>query len=206
MNMATDLFANPETRLPGFSASHADTALLHSMTDAILQGAADWAQIDDLFAQTSFPQQWQRLILLLYAPGEKRILISRATTDQEGHSFSVVLRALLRHARCPALAAKAFRLQMDFIVEPPAPTDLYSIGVEQQGERHFEPGLDGLLFQSAEGSTRLFLPGDAYVRSVMGMRQLREYLYRTHSEETIRTTHFQRFRSLSFLSSSTGET
>lgn len=211
MNLAPDPFANPETRLPGFSASHADTALLQSMTYAILQGAADWVQIDHLFAQTSFPQQWQRLILVLYAPGEKRILISRAcginhTTGQEDSQLSVVLRALLRHERCPALAAKAFRLQMDFIVEPPTPTDLYNIGVEQQGERHFEPGLDGLLFKSADGSTSLFLPGDAYVRSVMGMRQLREYLYRTHSEETIRTTHFQRFRSLSFLSSSTGET
>lgn len=205
MNMTPELFAHPEQRLPAFTASRTDEALLDAVSTAIRQGAADAAQIDALFAPSSFPQQWHRLVLVLYAPGEKRILVSRGAEGKTA-GFAAVLSILLRHKRRPALAAKAFRLQMDFVVEPPAPADLYNIGVEQWGERHFEPGLDGLMFTSTDNTTQLFLPGDAYVRSVMGMRQLRDYLYRIHGEETIRAAHFLRFRSSSYLSSSSGTT
>lgn len=203
MNMTIQPFLAPENKLPAYAGSVADNDLLRALASAIRGGEMDPARIDALYACSSFPRQWQRLILILYAPGEKRILVSREAKE-DGPVISTVLAALLRHPRRPALATLPFRVQMDFVVEPPAPVDIYTIGVEQHGARHFEPGIDGLIFKSPEGATHLFLPGDAYVRSVMGMRQLREYLYRIHGEETIRAAHVYRIRSESYLSASDG--
>jgi hypothetical protein len=92
-------------------------------------------------------------------------------------------RRLLAHSRCAQLAAQPFRLQMDFVVEPSAPLDYYAVGMEHRGERHFEIGLDGLIFRGADGKTHVFPPGDGYVRSVMSMSQLRAWLAGIHGDD-----------------------
>lgn len=204
MNVVPAPFLEPESRLPADATSASAAELLFALVAAIRLGKADKAHVDALYARSGFPRQWQRLILVLYAPGEKRIVVSREAKG-EAYGASASLDALLRHARRPNLAGKPFRLQMDIVVEPPVPVDLYRIGTEQDGERHFEPGIDGLIFRLPDGTGNLFLPGDAFVRSVMGMRQLRDYLYRVHGEENIRAASFQRFRSASYISSSQGE-
>ena len=205
MNAIPTPFLKPESRLPAYTASAADNELLGAFVSAIRQGEVDRAHVDDLYALSSFSSQWRRLILILYAPGEKRIVVSRESKGELG-GVSGTLSVLLRHERRLSLAAKSFRIQLDLVFEPAAPVDLYNIGVEQRGERHFEPGIDGLMFKTPDGVTNLFLPGDAYVRSVMGMRQLREYLYRAYGEENIRVASCQRFRSASYLSSSQSDT
>jgi hypothetical protein len=93
---------------------------------------------------------------------------------------------------------------MDFVVDSPDDVELDQIGMSQTGSRHFEVGLDGLLIQTLEGKLHIFLPGDSYVRSIMGMGQLREYLARAYGTETIQASLFQRFRSISFVSTDEG--
>lgn len=197
-NADQQLFLAPEKHEPSYHSSSADNGFLQAVTQAIRdcdRTAFDSQGLERHFAQTAFPQRHERLTLLLYAPGHKRILISR-----RGCIFSEVFERLLAHPRTPELGRKAFRLQMDFVLAPPSPVDFFAVGAEQGGERHFEIGMDGLLFRGPDDKIHLFLPGDAYVRSIMGMRQLRDYLIGVHGEDYLRQAGFERFRSDSFIS------
>jgi hypothetical protein len=195
-------FTAPEQRMPVFEPGPDDLVFLRRLEDALRSGAAgghNSEEIDRLFARTSFPRGFERLVLALYAPGQKRILVSRPVSEVTSVFFDV-FSLLQAHPRCAQLAAQPFRLQMDFIVEPPAPVDFYAVGMSRRGERHFEIGLDGLMFRGPDGKLRLFLPGDAYVRSIMGMGQLRDYLHRVHGEDYLRQAQCWSFRSQSYVS------
>lgn len=199
MNSDNNQFHAPEMRVPDFQLSAADILFLHALSEAIRNASCDAKEIERLYAETGFPQRYERLILVLYAPGHKRILISRAGNSGQ-LKFSVVLQRLLAHSRRGQLASQPFRLQMDFVQEPPSPVDYYAVGMGHTGERHFEIGIDGLMFCGADGKLHLFPPGDGYVRSVMTMGQLRNYLNGVHGEEYLRQAEFKRFRSESYLS------
>jgi len=108
--------------MPDYQPGPHDIAFLHLLEEAIRNASADKDDIDLLFTQTRFPQRFCRLILVLYAPRQKRILISR--TDLDGKTdFADALERLLLHPRLEQLASQAFHLQMDFMVEPPAEVD-----------------------------------------------------------------------------------
>lgn len=64
MNLISNLFLEPESQLPGYIASVADNDLLRGLVAAIHLGEVDKTYIDDLYARSSFPRQWQRLILV----------------------------------------------------------------------------------------------------------------------------------------------
>lgn len=199
--MNTDKFQYifPENHLPDFLVGSADIAFLHILNKAIRDVACDAAEIDQHFAETRFPQHFERLILVLYAHGHKRILVSRPGS-REHIKFSVVLQCLLAHPRCGQLALQPFRLQMDFVLEPSSSVDYYAVGMERTGDLHFEIGVDGLMFRGVDGKQHIFLPGDGYVRSVMTMGQLREYLSKAHGADYVRQAEFNRFRSESYIS------
>ncbi len=205
MTLANPAFAHPEARLPSYVPCTNDYALLHELRAAIRAGAAKSEVIVALAAESRFPQSPRRVVLVLYARGHKRILVSRETSEKRS-ALTRAFDALLRHPRCALIAKDEFRLQIDFIADPGTPVDLYTIGVEERGDRHFEPGLDGLQFKTPDDTTHFFLPGDAFVRSIMGMRQLREWLYRHHGEADVRAASFLRFRSESYVSSADGTT
>lgn len=197
-------YAHPERRMAGYGPGAADLDFQQAVEAAIRVGTAEAGEIDRLFGLTGFPQRCGRLILVLYAPQCKRILVSRAAADDRPPAFSAVLERLLAHPRRAELAAQAFRLQMDFVVEPPRPMDLYAVGTTRTGEQHFEIGIDGLMFRDGAGRFHLFPPGDGYVRSAMTMGQLRDYLASIHGEETLRTAKFERFRTESYVSAPGG--
>lgn len=193
-------YTHPEKGIPDFRPAPADIAFLDLLQAAIRSESANMAEIDRAFAQTGFPQQFYRLILVLYAPGQKRILISRAGKSGQPN-FSRVLEPLLAHPRLHDLGTKRFHLQMDFVLAPPVPMDFYAVGMAQKGEQHFEIGVDGMMYYCQDGNTQFFLPGDSYVRSFMSMSQLRDNLNKVHGEEFLRQAKFKRFRSESFISS-----
>lgn len=192
------LYTRPEARLPDFQPDDADLAFLHLLLQSVRGANSDLAALDRAFAHSRLPQEFRRIILVLYAHGQKRILVSRSAKPGEA-KFSPVLNRLLTHPRTPQLAVRPFNLQIDFVIEPPLPVDFYAVGMELTGERHFEVGVDGLIMTGPDEKTHLFPPGDAYVRSVMSMPQLREYLTMAHGEEYLRQSKFRRFRSESFL-------
>ncbi|WPL19107.1 hypothetical protein Thiowin_04211 [Thiorhodovibrio winogradskyi] len=211
MTLNASRFLAPEQRMPRFDPTADDAALLRALMSSIRQttGSPDPApkavappdELDALFANSSFPKGHGRLTLVLYAPGHSRIIVSRGPSKNGAPSFAEAFGRLLRHPRVPALAALDFRLQIDFTTSASRPVDIYRVGMAQQGERHFEIGLDGLLFKDSQGKAQIFLPGDAYVRSIMGMGQLRDYLRLTHSEEHLRGTQFACFQTQSYLAS-----
>jgi len=63
----------------------------------------------------------------------------------------------------------------------------------------FELGVDGLRIVK-EGKRRYFLPGDAFVHSILGMGQLRRHIQRLFPGDDIEQLTYYRFRSLSFVS------
>ena len=194
-------YASPERRVPTFRCTEADRALLAKIDAAVRAGelsVEDAEAIDGAFAESGFPQRFDRLILILYAPGQRRILVSRGGRMRRV-TLSGVLKPLFGHSRFASLAAAPFRLQLDFIVEPPAPFDFYSVGMSRRGERHFEIGIDGLMLRGGDDRLHILAPGDAYVRSFMSMGQLRAYLNGVHGEEYLRGAAFERFRSESFI-------
>jgi hypothetical protein len=203
MSLALEQFDEPQSKLVNYTPTQGDLALQVATLSALREGTAKPDALNLAFAQSSFPKRYIRLIFILYAPGQRRILISRFATDGK-LEFAEVFQRLLEHPRRIELAAQRCRLQMDFVTEPARAVDLNNIGMEQSGDRHFEIGVDGLLIRTLEGKLHIFAPGDGYVRSVMGMGQLKEYLIRAHGEDDIKTAKFESFRSASFVSTANG--
>lgn len=203
MDLTPYHFLSPHEALPEFVNREQDLVFHDALMQALRTGVAEAAALGAAFLLTGLPQQFPRLILMLYAPGNRRILITRPT-PKGAEDFFQVFQRLLEHPRRAALVEGEFRLQMDFLDEAPWKVDFFSMGMEQLGERHFEIGLDGLLIQTPENKLLVFAPGDGYVRSVMGMGQLRDYLFKGYGEETLRQSSFRCFRSASFISTRSG--
>ncbi len=203
MALTASEFENPQKYLAERGPLAADLALHALVMLALRHGQLDPPAWQRAFALSSFPQQFVRLILVLYAPGHRRILVSRPT-PAGAPEFSQVLGLLLAHKRRAAVTAADFRLQIDFVKEPPRPVDLNQMGMSQPGDRHFEVGVDGLLIRSQDGRRHVFAPGDCYIRSIMGMGQLRECIDRVYGAEVIEGATFECFRSDSFISTQTG--
>lgn len=195
-------FLYPEKFLPDYQPTPSDITFLHLLHNVIRNcGGISFkaAEIDQCFEGTSFPKRFERLILVLYASAHKRIIVSRARRRTEC-KFSDVFQAMLDHPRIKNLSSGQFRLQMDFVLESPLPINFYAVGVEKAGEDHFEIGIDGLLLAGSDGKLHIFPPGDCYVRSIMTMGQLRDYLNNAHGESYLRQAEFNRFRSESYIS------
>lgn len=192
----------PEQRMPHVEVGGAESGLLARIHDAVRAGTLSETAagaIDAAYAESLFPARYDRVVLVLYAPGLKRILVSRGGRRRRP-TLSEVLAPLFRHPRFPHLAAAPYRLQMDFVVEPPAPLDYHNVGMSRRGERHFEIGIDGLMLRGEDRRLHIYLPGDAYVRSFMGMAQLRALLERNHGKRYLAGATFERFRSESYIS------
>ena len=200
-------FARPEKRLPPFDNRAEDLQLLATLMDWLSDRTEHASfqpeRLDQQFESTNFPHKFKRISLYLYAPGQSRILITRPAKTRQ-LSFGKVFSRLLRHPRRKKLTAGPFHLQMDFVVTSPQPVDYLAIGMVQREERHFELGVDGLLISGPDKRVHLFSPGDAYVRSIMGMKQLRRFLAQVHGQEYLERSSFARFQTLSYLSSDYG--
>lgn len=198
-------FVSPEEAISQFPATAADEQLHEALRAALVDPAAgpEEEELQALYNNSSFPQRFNRLFLVLYSPGQKRLLVSRHS--REGRwTFARVFQRLLAHDRRAQLVAGDFQLQIDFVEVPPAPVNLYEVGMLRRGARHFQIGIDGLIIEGEDSKVRFFLPGDAFVRSVMGMRQLREYLSSQCGEEYLRQATCRRFRSNSYLLTGSG--
>lgn len=194
-------FDQPENQLPRYVPTEPDRVLFDLLNRYMCEeptAAIDLGQIENCFRRSSLPQHFNRLFFVIYAPGRKRFVLSRSYAGGEGN-FSALFGRMLDRLKQDYSAAEKFSLQIDFVEVPPAAVDLANVGMTVFGERHFEIGLDGLIIQGDEGSTRYFLPGDAYVRSIMSMKQLREYLDRAYGSEYLAEATFRRFRTKSYL-------
>ena len=187
--------------LPDYQCPAADRHLL-SCALAYLRGDAgsSLGDVETAFRLSTFPKTSARIAMLLYQPGRKRLVVIRR--NKPGRPvLSDVLNRLRAHPRFPKfqLNDPHLHLQLEFLHELSEPFDLNRVGMSRRGEAHFEIGLEGLRFQVGE-TTRYFFPGDAYVRSIMAMSQLRDWLKRATRVDDLGTVQFQRFRSESYIS------
>ncbi|MDD5028383.1 MAG: hypothetical protein PHH58_02605 [Rhodoferax sp.] len=206
MNFTPAHFADPQSRLSCYEPTLADHAL-HDLALACLRsGELDEQGLLDAFTASSLPQRVVRVVMILYGAAQPRILVSRATQADApaGVGFVEVIKRLVAHPRRAQMDANSMRLQLDLVLEPPVSVNFFAMGMSQPGDRHFEIGVDGLLIQGADAKLHIFPPGDGYVRSVMSMAQLRDYLTRVYGEDYLRACRFQRFRSTSLISSASG--
>ncbi|MDP2679015.1 MAG: hypothetical protein Q8O85_09870 [Rhodoferax sp.] len=206
MNFTPAHFADPQSRLSAYEPTRADHALHDLVLASLRSGEVDEQGLRDAFAASSLPQRVVRIVMILYAAAERRILVTRATKldTPAAACFVEVIQRLVAHPRRAQMDATRMRLQLDLVQEPPRAADFFAMGMSQPGDRHFEIGVDGLLMQGAEGKLHVFPPGDGYVRSVMSMGQLRDYLNRVYGEDYLRACKFQCFRSASFITSASG--
>lgn len=136
----------------------------------------------------SFPKKFYRVVLVLYAPNRKRILVTRKTMAQ-------ALNALTLHPRRNQFLDGDERMQVDFIIKKPKP-------IEQP--LNIEVGIDGLIITGKDGKDHIFMPADCFVRSIMGMDQLYEYLFKAYGKEYVLNATIKTFRSESFISKDDG--
>lgn len=199
-------FSQPEKALEPYVETDEDQVLysyLNQLLRDLENSEEQLDRLEKLYHKSSLPQSYNRLALVLYAPGHKRVLVTRAFNNGRW-SFAKVFQRILIHPRASQLVSGVFHLQIDFVTVPPLPVRLYDVGMVNRGQLHFEIGIDGLLIRGEDGKFHLFLPGDAYVRSVMGMKQLRDYLHRNFGRNYLQKATLYRIRSKSFLIS--GET
>lgn len=192
----------PEIHLPGYECSGIDRQLLACLQTALASGSMSEAaarEIDDLHRMSGFPTDYDRLAVVIYSPGNKRILVLRRKRPSFD-SLSRVFARVLAHHRLADMQRREIRIQLDFIEASPESLDYKHIGSTRIDHRHFEAGVDGLLIAGIDGRNHYFLPGDAYVRSIMSMKQLRQYLERAHGKNYLNSASFYRFRSRSFVS------
>lgn len=129
----------------------------------------------------NFPDQFYCVVLVLYAPTKKRVVVKRST-------MAKALDALDQHPRRGEFNGNDARMQVDFVLEEPKPVDQ---------PLKIEVGIDGLMIEG-EDKTHIFLPADCFVRSIMGMGQLYEYLNRAYGD--VSNLKMKTFRSQSFIS------
>ncbi len=190
--------------LPPYVPTQEDVAFLNVLTKALRAASpsdVNKAAIDRQFARTSFPQAYHRLILMLYAEGYKRILISRSAREATLR-FSSVFYRLLKHSRCAKMAATPFRLQMDFVIAPAVPVNYEVLGNREAEDTRFAPGLDGLLIYGPDDTLRIVSPGDAYITAINETADLKLYLNQVYGETYLQNSRILRFRARSYLSDS----
>ncbi len=97
-------------------------------------------------------------------------------------------------------AAPAIRFEMDREqIGMLGHTQVISAMPQLTQSTRFELGVDGLRIVK-DGKRRYFLPGDAFVRSILGMKQLQRHIQRLFPGEELEQLTFYRFRSVSLVS------
>lgn len=198
MTDSSEVFEAPHARMPSFEPGPAEQ-LFGELLFASLQHPADnLPKAMEAFNNTCFPQDSVRIAVVLYAPGQPRLLVSREGGRKAG--LARTLQRLVKHPRYAAMAShEHVRIQIDFIAHPPTPMDLGKVGMTLRGDRHFEVGLEGIELNTNEGKRHLFLPGDAFVYSIMSLQQLRAHLRSSFGPETVAQAHCARFHTESYI-------
>jgi hypothetical protein len=185
--------------------SDIDEAFLAAIRNILVEGKqipADNMTLPALFKQTSFPQEAYGFVSVLYEPGAKSYkAISTKRSSYEDIRYS--LNALMDNAKFrefhPADKNKC-RIQIDFILEKPQPADFQTFSQSSLKKDRFELGVDGLLGMHMD-KTYYFLPGDAFVKSILYLDQLGAIMRKGFpGKPPLQAISFERFRTESYVS------
>ena len=191
MTYSPEVFEAPHARMPSFEPGPAEQLFGKLLLEGLQSSEGKFSSALGAFTSTCFPQEGVRVAVVLYAPGQPRLLVSREGGGTKG--LERTLERLVKHPRYSALAGhEKVRVQLDFVTNPPTPMDLGKVGMTLRGDRHFEVGLEGIELRTNAGKRHLFLPGDAFVYSIMSLQQLRAHLHSSFGPETVAQAHCAR--------------
>ncbi len=111
------------------------------------------------------------LAVALYRPGGQRLLVVRRRQSSGPETIDAVVNGLQSHPRFAEFepwSAASVRLQVDVICDGPQPVEFETLSENSLGADRFEFGVDGLRIIGGS-QTRYFLPGDTFVKSVLGL-------------------------------------
>ncbi len=156
----------------------------------------------DLF-RTRFPgQKFWGIALSLYQSPSKRLVVVR-TSNESILALLNAVKALEKHERFSNFMVSdsgQCGLQVDLILDEPR---LFDIGKASDSSleplERFEVGVDGLRMKLA-ASVQYFLPGDGFVKSILGIPQLKRFITKMFPEaKELDSIEVKRFRSRSYL-------
>lgn len=154
------------------------------------------------FENSRLPKTFWGFALTVYQPGRQRIMVVRIKNELPFENIRKVVNSLLRHERIDEfdfIDRQRCRVQIDFINSEPVQLDLECLSDNSLGADRFEVGVDGLRVSNGE-RTRYFLPGDAYVASILSFNQLYRYLRRLFPKVALDELSCGRLRTDSFVS------
>lgn len=187
-----------------------DALRVHLVSKRIV-GAGE-TELRQLFYASSLPQTFWGAAVALYQKSMPRILVVRATSSPSFLNIRQALNQTQMHERFEQFDLEnpeSCSLQFDLIEREPEMVDLTSLSDSARPDEHhsgsvrFEIGVDGLRIV-ANGKRRYLMPGDGFVRSLLGMNQLRRHIARLFPGEDIEKLSYYRFQSISFVSTATG--
>ncbi|TVS20719.1 MAG: hypothetical protein EA424_02545 [Planctomycetaceae bacterium] len=184
-----------------------EIAFFDQLRERLLHGMdATVGETQLLLECSGLPTEFWGFALTLYQPRHARLMVVRAAARPSFENIRSAVARARNHPRFghfdPADRDRC-RLQIDFIPDPPAPADFESFSESALDGRRFEFGIDGLRILDG-GQRRYLLPGDAFVSSLLGLRQLKRRVQRLFPGISWEQLEFQRFRSISFVSTSGG--
>ncbi|MCA9395967.1 MAG: hypothetical protein KC649_02250 [Candidatus Omnitrophica bacterium] len=169
----------------------------------LTKGKADGLErrIKTEFSRAPFPEEIWGMSLVIYQPGQDRMVIVRKGKRAEDVFIQLLQRVIVhkRFSKFDFRDLSKTRIQLDFIVESPKPINLFEYRMNALNENRFEFGIHGLRMRF-DNRTKYFLPGDAYVKSVLGDRQLDRMIGKLAGGRPLGSIDFQIFTSKSYVS------
>lgn len=144
-------------------------------------------------------EHYDGVAITLYQTGRQRIRVIRQR-KQFWDNLINAAKAIRAHPRIGQFELNsAVRVQFDFFGLVDLNIQFGAFSKVLPARNNFEFGVDGLRIRTPD-KDHFFLPGDCYVRSILGFDQLRRYLERLTGSDLPETYPMDRLRSTSFVS------
>lgn len=177
-------------------------SVIRAALEAPLEALPSEAKFKEMLEETALPHNAWGFAVTLYQPGNPRLLVTRVHYDP-ARDISETIKALKRHKRFATFAVKDLkrcRIQVDFLFPRPYAFDMSKASENALDSTRFEFGVDGLMVKATGNNHMYFLPGDAFVKSILGFNQLDRYVRKSLKVDEKVPLEYQVFHSQSYVS------
>lgn len=194
----------PRQTYPPTTNSPADVDFLRLLRQSLLHAEAEPASLAALksaFHSSGFPQEAFGFVLKIYQSRRRSFKVVSTRADAWG-DIENVIRHATAHSRLAEFSLddpNATRIQIDFILEQPQPVRVKELSQTALDATRFELGVDGLLANDGKKSV-YFLPGDAYVHSLLTIKQLLNLVEESFPQPRESVVKLSRFQTASYIS------
>ncbi len=158
--------------------------------------------IKALLGRSTLPHNAWGFAITLYQPGNQRLVVIRVKHQPEKDIIEAV-KGIRQHKRFSTFAVddrKRCRIQIDFLFPKPYSFDMRRASENALDSTRFEFGVDGLVVKADRKNPLYFLPGDAFVKSILGFNQLDRFLRKSLDVDSKIPLEYEVFQSQSHVS------